>query len=602
MFAASRRERHAGRVRYPEPLRTMTSRLRHLFSFPLLAKELTEAAARPRTYRLRVIYAGLLYTVFGLMVPSWAWSAGTSPLTILGAGHEMFETILWLQFTGIGLFLPGMMCGRITQEKERDSLVLLFLTDLRPWSIVLEKYLGGLVPMLSFLLLAMPLAALAYAFGGMTGGELATGLYVLLLAALQVGALALMFSAWCRTTVSAFLCTYVGGAAFYGLPVLLYETATDHPAIRQLIHPQLERFFFLHIPPALYELKSRDSFEAMVGSSVGILLSIVLFLTLARVGLVRRAFTPPSNFFLRTFRRIDGWMHFANRLTGGAIVMQPGSRLPDAEPIAWRELSRKGLGQPQYLVRILLAVEIPVVALCLAGALRLDGYSGQSELHSMLAACVGTLAVLALSVQAANAVVSERVQQTLELLLTTPLTAREIVLQKARALRRFMWVLAVPLLTIFGTECWIEHGRPGGFSKPDPTAAYIVCALLTVAIYLPLVSWLSLWIGLKMRTRFKAIMAALAAVVGWAVGPLIILLLGERWLRPYLSTPNLEWFALLSPLSVVGTNEYSQLHQFRTGSDSSAWLPIVVNFAFYGLALLAIRHRVLSRAERYLRR
>ena len=580
------------------PLPPMTSRLRHLLSFPLLAKELTEAAARPRTYRLRVLYAGLLYTVFGLMIPSWAWSAGTSPLTILGAGHEMFETILWLQFTGIGLFLPGMMCGRITQEKERDSLVLLFLTDLRPWSIVLEKYLGGLVPMLSFLLLAMPLAALAYAFGGMTGGELATGLYVLLLAALQVGALALMFSAWCRTTVSAFLCTYVGGAAFYGLPPLLYETAREVGAIRTNTGFSIEAFFYLHIPPALYEEAHGDFADAVTSSGV-ILISIVLFISLARIGLVRRAFTPPSNFFLRSFRRLDGWMHRANRLTGGRTVLRAGGELPEAEPIAWRELSRKGLGQPQYLVRILLAVEIPVVALCLAGALKLSVHSGQSELHSMLAACVGTLAVLALSVQAANAVVSERVQQTLELLLTTPLTAREIVLQKARALRRFMWVLAIPLLTIFGTECWIEHGRPGHF--PDPTAAYIVCAVLTVAIYLPLVSWLSLWIGLKMRTRFKAIMAALAAVIGWAVGPLVILILGERWLRPYFGYRQQEWFALLSPLPVVGANEMSQLHGFPTGGIGSAWFPIVVNFAFYGLALLAIRHRVLSRAERYLR-
>ena len=600
MFAAGRRERHAGRVRYPELPRAMTSRLRHVFSFPLLAKELTEAAARPRTYRLRVIYAVLLYAVFGLMIPSWAWNAGTSPLTILGAGHEMFETILILQFVGIGLFLPGMMCGRITQEKERDSLVLLFLTDLRPWSIVLEKYLGGLVPMLSFLLLAMPIAALAYAFGGMTGGDLANGLYVLLLGALQVGALALMFSAWCRTTVSAFLCTYVGGAAFYGLPPLVYEIANDMGAIRPNSGFSLEALLHLHLPPVVY-VKANGRFADVVGHSGVILLSIVLFLTLARIGLVRRAFTPPSNFFLRTFRRLDGWMHRANRLTGGTIVLQPGSQLPDAEPIAWRELSRKGLGQPQYLVRILLALEIPVVLLCLIGALKLDGYSGQSELHSMLAAIVGTLAVLALSVQAANAVVSERVQQTLELLLTTPLTAREIVLQKARALRRFMWVLAIPLLTIFGTECWIEHGRPGGFSKPDLTVVYIVCSLLTLTIYLPLVSWLSLWIGLKMRTRFKAIMAALAAVVGWAVGPIVILVLSERWPRPYLGYHWIEWFALLSPLTVVGANEFSELHQFRALGVGSAWLPVAVNFAFYGLALFAIRHRVLSRAERYLR-
>ena len=572
-------------------------------SFPLLAKELTEAAARPRTYRLRVIYAVLLYAVFGLMLPSWAWNAGSSPLMILGAGHEMFEAILALQFIGIGLFLPGMMCGRITLEKERDSLVLLFLTDLRPWSIVLEKYLGGLVPMLTFLLLAMPLAALAYAFGGMTSTELATGLYMLLLAALQVGALALMFSAWCRTTVSAFLCTYLGGAAFYGVPPLLFEIAKEIGFHRRYKVPELEDLCLSHIPPALYAMKSDAGFVAVAESSAGILVSIVLFLTFARIGLVRRAFVPPSNFFLRLFRRLDGWMHRANRLTGGRTLIRPGGELPGDEPIAWRELSRKGLGQPQYLVRILLAVEIPIVALCLFASVDLSGYANQSDTHSMLAAFVGTLAVLALSVQAANAVVSERVQQTLELLLTTPLTAREIVLQKARALRRFIWVLAIPLLTIFGMEAWAEYGFDAPYSKPDPIAAYIVCAVLTVAIYLPLVSWLSLWIGLKMRTRFKAIMTALAVVIGWAVGPIVILILSERWLRPYIGYRWVELLAMLSPLPVVALNENSSLGSGFFGRKfASPWLPIIVNFAFYGLALLAIRHRALSRAERYLRR
>ena len=91
------------------------------------------------------------------------------------------------------------------------------------------------------------------------------------------------------------------------------------------------------------------------------------------------------------------------------------------------------------------------------------------------------------------------------------------------------------------------------------------------------------------------------AVVGWAVGPIVILVLSERWPRPYLGYHWIEWFALLSPLTVVGANEFSELHQFRALGVGSAWLPVAVNFAFYGLALFAIRHRVLSRAERYLR-
>ena len=125
-----------------------------------------------------------------------------------------------LQFGAVFAFLPAMMSGVLTYEKERDSLALLFLTDLRPWEIILQKYLGRLIPMLTFLLLSMPLTALAYSLGGITLDDLIRSGYMVLLACLQVGAFSLMCSAWCRTSLSAFLCAYLGCGLFYLSPVL----------------------------------------------------------------------------------------------------------------------------------------------------------------------------------------------------------------------------------------------------------------------------------------------------------------------------------------------------------------------------------------------
>ena len=42
-----------------------------------------------------------------------------------------------------------MMASAISQEKERDTLGLLFLTDLTPWELTLQKYIGRLIPMLT---------------------------------------------------------------------------------------------------------------------------------------------------------------------------------------------------------------------------------------------------------------------------------------------------------------------------------------------------------------------------------------------------------------------------------------------------------------------
>lgn len=588
----------------------MTARLARFLSFPLLAKELTEAAARRRTYITRVLYAVLLYALFALMMPRWLWQPGTSPLQVMGAGRQLFEQLIVLQAAGVALFLPALMCGRIAQEKERDSLVLLLLTELRPWQIVLQKYVGGLVPMLTFLLLGMPLAAIAYAFGGVTAWKLFGYSYALTVGALQIGAIALFCSAWCRTTVGAFLATYFVGAAFYAGPPLTFEVARevfDLLHIRGIDWWRYDEYFLLLVPIAPIEMSygSRGftplRFAFMAAPS---LLSIPLFLALARFALVRRAFAPPSHFFLKIFRFLDGIMKRSNRFVGDVMLVRERENLPGEQPIYWRETTRRALGKVHYLVRILVVVQIPVLFFCVF--VSSIGYGGQSEELSVLAAVLVALAALALSVQAANTIVSERVQQTLEVLLTTPLSGRDIVRQKARALYRLAWVAAVPLLTVFAVECWLEAGMyPGSYStslnqRADGWFAYAVCAVSLVAIYLPMIIWLSLWIGLKVRTRFRAIITALVALVLWCALPIVAMV--AILVMDYQRESGISRsIGLLSPLTIGIINEEGDLNNFPWKLDSP-WPVIIFNAVLYGTITLLIRRHALANADRWLRR
>src|SRR5678815_1687596 len=103
--------------------------VRAIFSLPLVAKELTEIAARRRTYITRVVYALLLITFFLAINHSTFRFMSLSPLYAMGMGRAMFEVLVMLQLVGICLFLPAFAAGLITQEKERDSRALLFLTE-----------------------------------------------------------------------------------------------------------------------------------------------------------------------------------------------------------------------------------------------------------------------------------------------------------------------------------------------------------------------------------------------------------------------------------------------------------------------------------------
>src|SRR5262249_48509229 len=141
----------------------MVSRRRKFrFGLPLLAKELIEQSTRKRTYVVRVVYAMLLFTAAWLLFYDVVQVGTTSPLANLGSGRRMFEVLMKLQFAGIYLVMPAVTCGVIAHEKERNTLALLFLTKLGPWTILLEKLCSRLVPMCGFLLMSLPLLAYAY--------------------------------------------------------------------------------------------------------------------------------------------------------------------------------------------------------------------------------------------------------------------------------------------------------------------------------------------------------------------------------------------------------------------------------------------------------
>ncbi len=577
-------------------------------AFPLLAKELTEIAARRRTYVTRVVYGLLLYGVFAAINFSALKRASLSPMNAMGAGREMFMVLIFLQIIGIYLFLPAMTAGLITQEKERDSLVLLFLTELKPWQILLQKYASGLVAIVSFMLIGMPLGALCYAYGGVPPEQLFIGVWVLFLTCLQVAAFALMCSCRARTTVGAFIGTYIGQVVlFFGLGLFgefLNRVLGDYDFPDKLLHvflayPQTLLFWVASAPYSGLgsPVTGTSSFVSWaLLRSLPSLGATVLFLLIARFYFVRRAFAPARNRLLGLFRRLDSFMQYTNRWIGGVTFRTRDRELPGDDPIAWREMSRTTLGRPQYLARIFLALEIPTLVLCFWAMI--EGGGGNTATLSELAAVLGTLAVVVLSAFSANAFVSERVNQTFEVLLTTSLHASDIVRQKARMLTRFKWVLGLPVMTVFAVKWWIVSDLHSWSSKGpyhDDPNLYLLTAMLTLAVYLPLVQWLSLWIGLKMRTRFRAILTALGVVVAWCVVPILACIVLQIDTERSLGGIVL---GLSSPLGVPFINEASDL---RGIFGQAPLVGISINFLIYGAIAAFIRHRCLSRADRYLR-
>jgi ABC-type transport system involved in multi-copper enzyme maturation permease subunit len=572
--------------------------IRAIFGLPLLRKELVEQAARRRTYIIRVVFALSLFFCFGVLLYEELARYEGNPFLMLGKGKDIFEFLVILLFVGVYIFLPAMVSGVITYEKERGSLGLLFLTDMGPWEILFQKLLGRLVTIFSFFLLAMPLMAIAYAFGGISADYLASAIYLLFLACFQVAAISIMVSAYCRSTGVAFLASYLLILVFYAFLPVTYNILRSLDMIGRM--PET---IALHIiPPAIFTEGAREGFGAVVLHSIPVIVSGIVFLFLARAFLVRRAFVHPKDLTLRIFGALDKFMNWANKITGGIVLVKDKKTLPAYKPIAWREVTKKSLGKMHYLLRLLLLIEIPVLIFGVLFALNQSGrtYPSDAAPISLIIAVLWTMAILALSVKSANALASERTSQTLDVLLTTPLTGREIVRQKMQGQRRLTYILMVPFITCFIIEAWWESYLPSYGYGPrgiDPIF-YMFSSILSILIYLPMFSWVSFWIGLKVKSKSRAIAVALSTIVTWIAAPFLLVILFEAlsgWYRP---EPTMGIFLLFSPVfSIIAT---------EAGDFEPVGLPagvaVVLNFLLHGGILFYFRYLCLKKADRYLGR
>ncbi len=560
---------------------------------PLLTKELVEQAARRRTYIVRVVYAVLLFLA-GFMFYYQIigqYSQARGPFALLGKGGELFQYIIILQFFGVYLFMPAMTCGVITVEKERGSLSLLLLTKLGGWTIIIEKYLGRIIPMFNFLLLSLPLLVIAYSMGGVSRESIGSGIWFLALTTLQVGALALLCSTFFRTTVASFMATFlIGIVMLIGLP-LTYELVGANISPRDWTA-------LMFLTPALFMISTEarstgwQFFLEVLVRSCPILIQVFVFLLLSRVFLFRRAFLPPTNLFLRIFKWFDGFFHRLNdnRFTKGKVLISDKVELDTMiDPVAWRETTKTTLGSFRYLTRLFILVEAPILFF---GLILIIG-NGSHEPLTFLMFLLWVVSTLIVAVKATTLVSSERAHETLDVLLTTPMRSGEIIQQKFRGVMRLIMVVSVPLLTTIILKTAIlqvgDTGWGGGWGyygyRRTHWSMYLVSGIVSVIVYLPMVAWLSLFIGIRVRSQSKAIFATMAALVGWCALPaLLIVLLFEIW-GGWNSNELVNLWLLLSPATIIVNSELFQLE----GTFHSGWLAVVLNFLIYGLVAVLLR-------------
>jgi hypothetical protein len=318
--------------------------------------------------------------------------------------------------------------------------------------------------------------------------------------------------------------------------------------------------------------------------------SAYLYLLAAHAMLLRVAFNNPREPVEASFKLAEVPVRRARR-AGGA------NSLPLAEPVAWRELSSELMAQIKKVFLVAVCLNFPLL-LFIFGAISFPPEDGAGP-TTALPHLVGALLLLAagtIALMAASTFARERAGQTLDVLLTTPLPTERILWEKLAAAQRCALMAAVPLGIVFIVEELIELASPRG----PGALLYLACSGLSLAVYLPIAIALGAWIGLRVRSRGRAILAVLGSLAAWVFAvPEVVRMALELGGQKSAAIHGLNYLYLLSPVTIVQLNETKSWNDF---AREPAWVIVALNFALYGCLLLWLRRRIIRDADRLLGR
>jgi ABC-type transport system involved in multi-copper enzyme maturation permease subunit len=183
---------------------------------PVLAREVRQRFRRGRSATLFTVWllviASLAYLIYlaGRAAAQQFGGFGVGALASNGAlGRTMFELITSVLLTAVLFIVPGVMALSIVGERDRLTLKLIQVSQLRPWQIVIGKLLSGLAYVLILLVAAAPILVLPLLIGGVRFSDALTAFGMVVLVAVVIGSTSLWVSTRAKSARGAVAGAYL---------------------------------------------------------------------------------------------------------------------------------------------------------------------------------------------------------------------------------------------------------------------------------------------------------------------------------------------------------------------------------------------------------
>ncbi len=495
---------------------------------PIFDKELRVCSRRRRSYVLRCAYIAAL-CVFVLSV--WYSVLGTrrsgtvvyQVSRLSQIGRTVIASIVWFQFVVAQLVAVVMLSSSVSDEVRTGTLAVLMTTPIRHFQIVAGKLLSKLLQVTLLLAISLPLLAVVRVFGGVTWAYVISSVCISLTAALLAGTLSLLLSMIYRQTHTVILVTIMWYMVLFGAVPALFTLLA---AYRKFIFDQntTQSILVLTNPFwAFAAVNAKFLFQSGVPRGFSWPLHCLIMLALTAVVLAvsvrRMRKVAVSEAFGRASKR---WFaRFSRRKTDADIRRKRGGEIKPVigSPIVWKEM-RKGVighrkGDILLFALLIGAFLISAVVILLARAVRNPGQVSVTSMvlpHFFMSGLY-LIVLLRLAVFSAGSLTMEKEARSWPILLTTPLTDREIIRGKAvAAFRR-----NIPLIMMyFGLLClsYIGLYSLAGANR----LAYVLGSLILSACSIVGSVFFVIGSGLYLGVRLKSTTAAVAATAALYFG------------------------------------------------------------------------------------
>jgi len=435
----------------------------------------------------------------------------------------VFGVLALLQLT-LGMFFATLFtAGNIAQEKDRRTLILLLMTDMRSRELTYGKLLASLLIVGVLIAVSVPVFCTLNLLGGVTWSQIFWAEAIVVATSLAAGTWGCLVAFWRQKTfqtlaisvlgVVLFVAVTEGAATFLGTNSAIgywLSKASPYRALLSVLNP------LAHTVSGAVRVSAIESVSILFGLA----LALSLF-TVARL----RVWNPSQALRQSAMEEespatSDIELDTAAARNLAAATTRKDHRSVWDNPVTWKEVVTRGYGRKVIYIKL---AYVLLAAMIGYGVLS-GGNGGDALILGMVSPAaaaflgIGVISLLLINTQAVTSISTERDSNTLDILLATDITAKEFMSGKIiGTLWNALVMILVPMLLLVGMLMTK--------ASPSLTVENVIYVIVTYFVLCLFATMLGLHAGLTYDNSRAAIGNSLGTMFFLFVGIFVFMLL-----------------------------------------------------------------------------